>query len=119
MRERVSLSLNLSFRSGHTVPDSLTAALYDCIMQREMQREEARNVIVSALWLARERVTGDLDEKEIARERLADLMVRMGTGMENPPTAADLTDALGDPGDDEIRAAIRAWSQEDAPLTPQ
>jgi hypothetical protein len=88
-------------------------------MQREMQRDQARKVITSALWLAKERVTGELDEKEITRERLADLSVRMGTGMESPPSAADLTEALGDPDDGEVREAIRVWSQGDAPVTPR
>lgn len=119
MGEQVSLSLNLSLCSGHTVPDRTTEALYDCIMQRQMQRDEARKVITSALWLAKERVVGELNAKEIDRERLADLSVRMGIGMESPPSAADLTEALGNPDDGEIRQAIRVWSQEDAPVTPQ
>ena len=93
--------------------------LYDWNMQRKMQRDEARKVLTSALWLAKERVVGELNEKEITRERLADLSVRMGTGMDNPPSAADLAEALGDPDDGEIREAIRVWSQEDAPSIPQ
>jgi hypothetical protein len=93
--------------------------LYDCSMQQEMQRDEARKVITSALWLAKERVTGEISPKEIARERLSDLIVRMGVGMEGRPTGADLTEALGDPDDREVREAVRVWSQEDAPVTPQ
>jgi hypothetical protein len=77
-------------------------------MQRQMQREEARKVIVSALYLARERVTGDLDAKVIRRERLTDLMARMGTGMTPRPTADDLSEVLADP-DAEVREAIEAW----------
>lgn len=78
-------------------------------MQREMQREEARKVIVSALWLARERVTGDLDEKDIARERITDLMARMRTGADSRPAAGDLAEVLGD-SDAEVRAALAAWT---------
>lgn len=115
MREQVSLSLNFSLCSGHKVPDRITVPHYDY----NMQRNEARKVITSALWLAKERVTGDLDAKEIRRERLSDLIVRMGVGMENRPTAGDLTEALGDPDDGEIREAVRVWSQEDAPVIPQ
>jgi hypothetical protein len=116
---RVSFSLSLSFRSGHTVPEDASKPLYDWSMQRDMQREEARKVITSALRLARERVTGGLDEKEVRRERLSDLMARMDAGTGQRPTGDDLTDALGDPDDNEVREAIRAWSQEDAPVTPQ
>lgn len=79
-----------------------------------MQREEARKVISSALWLARERTTGELDEKEVRRERLADLMTRMKVGMDDPPTAGDLLEVL-DGSDPEIAAAVAAWSPEDAP----
>lgn len=84
-----------------------------------MQRDEARKILVSALWLARERATGEPGQKEIVRERLSDLMGRMGIGMDARPTGADLTEALGDPDDGEIREAIRVWSQEDIPVIPQ
>lgn len=78
-------------------------------MQRDMQREDACKVLVSALRLARERVTGELDEKEFARERIADLTARMRTGAESAPTAGDLREVLADQ-DPEIRAALAAWT---------
>jgi len=77
-------------------------------MQREMQRDEARKVLRSALWLARERAVGDLEEKKIARERISDLESRMGIGTDSQPTAGDLLEVLGD-DDAEIRAALAAW----------
>lgn len=83
-----------------------------------MQREDARNVLVSALWLAKERVVGELDDKEVARERLSDLVIRMREGAESPPTAADLADVLDD-SDPEVKEAVAAWSQEDAPGGPR
>jgi len=73
-----------------------------------MQRDEARKVLRSALWLAREQAVGDLEEKKIARERITDLEARMGIGMDSQPTAGDLREVLGD-GDAEIRAALAAW----------
>jgi hypothetical protein len=79
-----------------------------------MQREEARTVIRSALWLAKERVVGELDEKETRRERISDLMVRMGLGADNWLRAADLLVVLDD-SDPEIKEALAAWSPEDAP----
>ena len=78
-------------------------------MQRDMQREDARKVLVSALWLARERITGDLDEKQIRHERFTDLMARMGTGMQPRPTEEDLREVLTDP-DDEVMEALAAWT---------
>lgn len=84
-----------------------------------MQRDEARKVITSALWLAKERVTGELDEKEITRERLSDLMARMGIGADQRPSAADLTEALGGDLAPDVSAAIGEWSREDVPVTPQ
>lgn len=87
-------------------------------MMCNMQREEAREVIESALRLTRERVAGGLDEKEIQRERLADLIARMRPDGCEEPTAADLADALGDPDGKGLREAIRAWA-EDAPGIPQ
>lgn len=78
-------------------------------MQQNMQREEARKVIASALWLARERVTGDLDEKRIRRERITDLMARMGIGVHPRPTGEDLREVLADQGED-VRAALAAWT---------
>ena len=83
-----------------------------------MTREQARKAIISALWLTRERLTGDLEYKKIRRERLTDLKARMGTGAENPPAAADLREVLDEsiPG---IREAIAVWSPEEAPVTPQ
>jgi hypothetical protein len=114
MREQVSLSLNLSFRSGHTVPEGAVESLYYCRMA--MDREHARDVIIATLKLAKERVTGDLDQKEIRRERLADLIVRMDLE-DDTPTAQDLAEMLGDPddGEPELRRAMAAWSQEDVP----
>lgn len=84
-----------------------------------MQRDEAREVITAALRLAKERVTGDLEAKEIMRERLADLIVRMDPRTGCPPEAADLTEVLGEDLEPSVRKAVGAWSQEDAPVTPQ
>jgi hypothetical protein len=73
------------------------------------------SVIVPALRLARERVTGDdPDAKEREREALADMIVRvrmhgvMGPGVTRP-TAAELTEILGDPDDGDLRKALAAW----------
>jgi hypothetical protein len=83
-----------------------------------MQREEARTVIRSALWLPEgPRLGGELDEKETRRERISDLMVRMGLGADNWPRAADLLVVLDD-SDPEIKEALAAWSPEDAPPHP-
>jgi hypothetical protein len=84
-----------------------------------MDRREAREVITGALKTARERVVGELDAKEIQRERLADLIVRMDQGAGSKPTAEDIRDALGDPDDGRLRRAIEAWSQEDTPVVPR
>jgi hypothetical protein len=74
-----------------------------------MDTAEAGEIILGALKLARERVTGDPDEKEIRRERLADLIARIRVGGSARPSAGDLKDALGDPDDSEIRTALAAW----------
>lgn len=81
----------------------------------------ARDVIVAALRLARERATGDMAEKEIRRERLADLALRAVLYAGDPgdpgrPTADDLRDVLGDPDDKGLRDALKAWSAGDAPV---
>jgi hypothetical protein len=78
-------------------------------MMRGMDIEEAGTVILGALRLAKERVTGELDEKERRRERLADLIVRMPLDEKARPTQEDLTEALGNPDDGKIRAAISIW----------
>lgn len=78
-------------------------------MQQNMQREEARKVISSALWLAKERVTGDLEEKQVKQERIRDLMARMEIGADPRPTGEDLREVLADQ-DPEIRAALAAWT---------
>lgn len=72
-------------------------------------------VIVSALKLARERVTGDDPEaKERRREELADMVIRVqmhGALNQVPrPTAEELTALLGDPGDGDLRRALAAWA---------
>jgi hypothetical protein len=77
----------------------------------------ATEVIVSALKLARERVTGDDPEaKERRREALADMVIRVQThGVLNQaprPTAEELTALLGDPDDGELRKAIAAWGDQ-------
>ena len=79
-----------------------------------MNTEESRPVLLGALRLAKTRVTGDdLDGKERQRERLSDMMVRLRLdappGDSRRPAAAELTELLGDPGDAELRAAIKAW----------
>jgi hypothetical protein len=80
-----------------------------------MSTESPADVIIGALRLARERVTGDdPDEKEQRREQLADLMVRVqmhdgGNGTGERPTTQELTKALGDPDDGKIRSALHSW----------
>lgn len=79
-----------------------------------MDTEEAGTVIAAALKLARERVTGEADQKEQQRERLADLIVRVGMyegkpDAEGRPSRGDLTEALGDPDGSVVRAALAAW----------
>jgi hypothetical protein len=74
----------------------------------------AAEVIVSALKLARERVTGDDPEaKERRREALADMVIRVqmhGALDQVPrPTADELTALLGDPDDGDLRKALAAW----------
>jgi hypothetical protein len=68
-------------------------------------------VIIEALKLERERVTGDdVDAKERRREELADAMVRVQMHANvSRPTAEELTSLLGDPDDGELRRAIAAW----------
>jgi ethanolamine utilization microcompartment shell protein EutL len=71
-------------------------------------------VIVSALKLARERVTSDDPEaKERRREALADMVIRVqmhGALNQVPrPTAGELREILGDPDDGDLRRALEAW----------
>lgn len=71
-------------------------------------------VIVSALRLARERVTGDDPEaKERKREALADMIIRVqmhsALNQVPRPTKAELTEILGDPDDGVLRKALAAW----------
>jgi len=70
-------------------------------------------VIMDALRLARERVTGDdPEEKERQRERLADLIVRMhAANAAARPTGTELSEALGNPDDGRLRQAISAWDR--------
>lgn len=77
--------------------------------------EYPSSVIIPALRLARERVTGDdVDAKERRREALADMIIRtrmhgvMGPGVARP-TAQELKEALGDPDDGDLRKALAAW----------
>jgi hypothetical protein len=72
---------------------------------------QAQEIIEQALTLARERVTGELNEKEARRERLSDLIARMNFP-EVRPTAEDLTEALGDPDRKVLREAIAVWQAE-------
>lgn len=71
-------------------------------------------VIVSALRLARERVTGeDPEAKERRREALADMVIRVqmhsALNQVPRPTKAELTEILGDPDDGDLRRALEAW----------
>lgn len=85
----------------------------------EQQGPSARDAVLAALRLAKERVTGELDAKKIQRERLSDLIVRVSLYGDNPgaqerPRAADLREVLG------IRAiplqdALEAWAAGDPP----
>jgi len=79
------------------------------------QENSPQDVILGALRLAKERVIGELEPKEIARERLADLIVRVGMYGGTPaaaerPTAADIAEALGYPEDRNLGKALRAWA---------
>jgi hypothetical protein len=73
------------------------------------------DVIVAALKLARERVTGDDPEaKELRRDDLGDLATRVILYHDRPeaegrPSAGELTEALGDPDDGNLRRALAAW----------
>jgi hypothetical protein len=75
-----------------------------------MERDKAREVVTDALRLARERLTGTLEEKAIWRERIADLIARMQPGEGFRPTTDDLREVLGD-SDAEVRAAIEACTR--------
>lgn len=73
----------------------------------------AAEVILGALRLARERVTGeDPEDKKQRRGSLEDLIARM-PAVSRParPTVTELTDALGDPGDSLLRRALAAWDE--------
>lgn len=85
----------------------------------EQQDLSARDTILAALRLAKERVTGELDAKEIQRERLSDLIVRVGLYGDNPaaeerPGAPDLRDVLGI-RDTPLQDALKAWAAGDPP----
>lgn len=106
MREYVSFSLNFSFCSGHNVPDGAGVPPYAF----PVDIVQAQDIIDGALKLARERVTGELDAKTARRERLSSLIVRVSSP-EARPSAAELTEALGDPDDREVREALREWER--------
>lgn len=85
--------------------------------------DEPSEVIVSALRLARERVTGnDLEEKISRRMQLTDLITRAqlapGAGLfgTTRPSAAELREALGDPDDKALRDALAGWEDSPAAL---
>lgn len=85
----------------------------------EQQGSSARDTILAGLRLAKERVTGELDAKEIQRERLSDLLARVGLygdnpGHENRPTEADLREALGAHAG-MFRPALEEWAAGDSP----
>lgn len=85
----------------------------------EQQPASGRDAILAALRLMKERVTGELDAKNIQRERLSDLIVRVGLYGDNPtaeerPTEADLRDALGLRGV-LIEGALEEWAAGDPP----
>lgn len=85
----------------------------------EQQGPSARDAILAALRLAKEQVTGELDAKEIQRERLSDLIVRIGLYGDNPtaqerPRAADLREVLGI-RDTPLQDALKAWAAGDPP----
>lgn len=80
--------------------------------------QSPRNVILDALMMARLRATGDPEAREIRRERLADLIVRVtahGKGPFERPTADDLREALGYPGERYVRDALKEWAAGDPP----
>jgi hypothetical protein len=71
-------------------------------------------VIVAALFLAGERMTGDdLEVKMRRRQALADTALRVqahdSVTQVHRPTAEELTGLLGDPDDGELRRALAAW----------
>jgi hypothetical protein len=113
MRGNLILNLSLSLRSGGDDTRSLASDRYDSAMTEE-EGVPPEDVIVSALKLARERVTGDdADAKQRRREELADMIIRVqmhGSIDRVPrPTAEELTALLGDPDDGELRRALAAW----------
>lgn len=79
-----------------------------------MDTGQAGIIILTTLRLAKNRLAGTLEEKEIRRERLDDLIARVVVHGDKPeaegrPAREELTEALGDPDDGEIRAALAAW----------
>jgi hypothetical protein len=81
-------------------------------METEKEQTPA-DVIVAALRLAKERVTGEPQEKERRREELADMINKVQMHdvitLVPRPTADELKEILGDPDDGKLRKAIAAW----------
>ena len=78
-----------------------------------MTRDEAADILIEALGLARERVTADtVDGKREKRDRLRNAVSGLWTGRDagqGGPSGADLRELLGDPDDKRLRQAISAW----------
>jgi hypothetical protein len=83
-------------------------------MTTPMTTAGAYLILIDALILARERVTADtIAEKQAKRDRFKSTVSRMHLADEGDdsqrPTAKELRELLGDPGDAEIRRALEAW----------
>lgn len=84
-----------------------------------MSAREAAGVLAGALRLAAVRVTGDdpdakRDRRDALRNAAAGIDM-MAAVIEDPVTADQVRDLLGDPDDREVRQALEAWESRTAP----
>jgi hypothetical protein len=74
--------------------------------------QDTKQVLIDALGLAAERVTGDdLAAKDSRRRYLLELKAGVMVGGEAAPSSQELAEALGDPEDSILRQAISAWGE--------
>jgi hypothetical protein len=74
-----------------------------------MTTEEAREALIDALKLKRERTVGELDSK-LARRRQLDEAIDMMMSGGVSPSADHLCKLLDDPDERRVRAVITAWT---------
>ena len=76
---------------------------------------DTKQVIIDALSLAAERVTGDdLAAKRDRSRYLLELKAGVMVGGEAAPSRQELAEALGDPDDATLRHALDAWAAQGA-----